>query len=41
MNQLAILIQNSTLQMLVQKYKHTKYFEVGRIVSSINKIKKK
>jgi len=36
-NQLAILIQNSKLQMLVQKFKNPKFFEVGRIVTQINK----
>lgn len=31
-NQLAILIQKSKLQMIVKKFKSSKYFEVSRIV---------
>lgn len=36
-NQLAVLIQKSKVQNIVLKFKHPKYFEVGRIVASINK----
>jgi hypothetical protein len=31
------MIQDSKLQMLVQKYKHSKYFEVSRIVAAVLK----
>lgn len=36
-NQLAILIQNSKLQMIVQKFRQAKFYEVGRIAAAINK----
>ena len=36
-DQLAKMIQESKLQMLVQKYKHQKYFEVSRIVAAVLK----
>ena len=37
-NKLATLLQKSKLQMIVQKYKHTQYYEVSRIVASVLKI---
>jgi hypothetical protein len=36
-DQLAKMIQESKLQMLVQKYKHSRYFEVSRIVAAVLK----
>ena len=41
LNQLAQLVQNSKLQMLIHKYRHSKYYEVGRIVANVNKMSAK
>lgn len=39
--QLATLIQTSALQVIVQKFKSSRYYEVSRIVSQALKIKRK
>lgn len=39
--QLATLIQTSQLQVIVQKFKSSKFYEVSRIVSQALRIKKK